>query len=181
MYYIHVLHTTSNSCQPDRLATFNFSEFWSFVTNIRTSMLPTELRQLWLWLWQLWKLFLKILAVFDLFTIHIFANGSRYATLSWLRAWIVQKTKSLTLLKHTYFKPYVCKDFVGFPQKTSQWKFSVTESLSKKMHFLVNVLSSEIIHWACVRLILTSSTFHIAHLYRYTQNISGLPQKLIWC
>ena len=49
------------------------------------------------------------------------------------------------------------------------------------MHFWVNVLSSEIIYWACVRLILTSLTFHIAHLYRYTQNISGLPQKLIWC
>ena len=64
---------------------------------------------------------------------------------------LVRKKKSLTLLKPTYFKPYVCKDFVGFPQKTSQ------------------------------RLILMSSTFRIAHLYRYTQNISGHPQKLIWC
>ena len=33
---------------------------------------------------------------------------------------LVRKKKSLTLLKPTYFKPYVCKDFVGFPQKTSQ-------------------------------------------------------------
>ena len=41
--------------------------------------------------------------------------------------------------------------------------------------------SSEIIRWARVRLILMSSTFRIAHLYRYTQNISGHPQKLIWC
>ena len=166
-----------------------FQQFWSFVTNIRTSMLPNKFYGRAQPNWDNFDFdfdncgsyFWKILAVFDLFTIHIFANGSRYAALSWLRAWIVQKTKSLTLLKHTYFKPYVCKDFVGFPQKTSQWKFSVTESLSKKMHFLVNVLSSEIIHWARVRLILMSSTFHIAHLYRYTQNIPGLPQKLIWC
>ena len=33
---------------------------------------------------------------------------------------LVWKKKSLTLLKPTYFKPYVCMDFVGFPQKTFQ-------------------------------------------------------------
>ena len=120
-----------------------FQQFWSFVTNIRTSMLPNKFYGRAQPNWDNFDFdfdncgsyFWKILAVFDLFTIHIFANGSRYAALSWLRAWIVQKTKSLTLLKHTYFKPYVCKDFVGFPQKTSQWKFSVTESLSKKCTF----------------------------------------------
>ena len=42
-------------------------------------------------------------------------------------------------------------------------------------------VKSEIIRGARVRLILMSSTFRIAHLYRYTQNISGHPQKLIWC
>ena len=117
-----------------------FQQFWSFVTNIRTSMLPNKFYGRAQPNWDNFDFdfdncgsyFWKILAVFDLFTIHIFANRSRYAALSWLPAWIVQKKKSLMLLKHTYFKPYVCKDFVGFPQKTSQRKFSVTESLSKK-------------------------------------------------
>ena len=82
---------------------------------------------------------------------------------------LVRKKKSLTLLKPTYFKPYVCKDFVGFPQKHPNENFQLLR------------VRSEIIRGARVRLILMSSTFRIAHLYRYTQNISGHPQKLIWC
>ena len=135
MYYIHVLHTTSNSCQPDRLATLNFSEFWSFVTNIRTSMLPNKFYGRAQPNWDNFDFdfdncgsyFWKILAVFDLFTIHIFANGSRYAAHSWLRAWIVQKRNPLRSLSIHILNPMFVRISWNSPKKHPNENFQIVQ------------------------------------------------------
>ena len=105
-----------------------FQQFWSFVTNIRTSMLPNKFYGRAQPNWDNFDFdfdkcesyFWKILAVFDLVKIHIFANGSRYATLSWLRAWIVREKKSLTLLKSTYLNPMFASISWDSPKQKSQ-------------------------------------------------------------
>ena len=118
-----------------------FQQFWSFVTNIRTSMLPNKFygraQPNWdnfdfdfdncgSYFWKSWPCLICLQFIY-LQMDHIMPPPPDFD--------LVRKKKSLTLLKPTYFKPYVCKDFVGFPQKTSQWKFSLTESLSKKCTF----------------------------------------------
>ena len=127
MYYIHVLHTTPNLCQTDRLATVSFFQhFWSFVTDIRTSMLPKK--------FMVGLNPIETTLTLTLTSVEAISEQS-WPCLIWLQFIylqmdhimppppdfdLVRKKKSLTLLKPTYFKPYVCKDFVGFPQKTSQ-------------------------------------------------------------
>ena len=154
-----------------------FQQFWSFVTNIRTSMLPN-------------KFYGRAQPNWDNFVFD-FDNCGSYFWKSW---------PCLICLQFIYLQTdHVMPPSPDFEReqcrKRNPWRSLSIHILnpmfvriswdSPKKHpnenFQLLRVRSEIIRGARVRLILMSSTFHIAHLYRYTPNISGLPQKLIWC
>ena len=120
-----------------------FQQFWSFVTNIRTSMLPKKFygrAQGWdnfdFDFDNCGSYFWKILAVFDLFTIHIFANGSRYAALSWLRACIVQKKRNpWRSLSIHILNPMFVRISWGSPKKHPNENFQLLRVCQKKCTF----------------------------------------------